>query len=158
MYKNILLGVDSSKNARRAAARVIDLYEPGITKITAFHSYKHHLVPRIIPIAVPNISPSTYTMPEVDYKEIEEHYKLAGQKILGDIKELFLNAKIDIETRLIRDEEPEDYIERITKKENFDLVVLGCKGDHSKLKEIFMGSIAQEVLNSDVPADVLAVR
>jgi len=150
--------MDASDNAKRAAARVIDLHEPGITKIVAFHSYQHHMLPQRIPLTVPTLNPSAYTLPRVDYANIREQYKKAGLAILEETKELFLNAEIDIETRLISDEEPEDYINRITKEENFDLVALGCKGDHSKLKQIFMGSIAQKVLNSDTPADILTVR
>ncbi len=42
-------------------------------------------------------------------------------------------------------------------EENFDLIVLGSKGEHSKLEQIFSGTIAQKVVN-DVPCDVLIVR
>jgi len=150
--------MDGSDDAKRAAARVLDLQEPGVTKIAAFHSYEHHMIPRTIPLTVPNINPTIYTIPGAEYSKIAEQYKQLGQRILKETKELFLNADIEIETRLIADEEPEDYINRITKEENFDLVVLGCKGDHSKLKQIFMGSVAQKVLNSDTPADILTVR
>ncbi|MFX0012463.1 MAG: universal stress protein, partial [Candidatus Hermodarchaeota archaeon] len=102
MYKKVLLAVDGSEDAKRAAVRLIDLYEPGITKIVMFHSYAHHLVSRTIS----EITPSVYTIPGEDYTMIQLQFKKAGEKILNEIKKLFSNANIDVETRLISDEEP----------------------------------------------------
>ena len=88
---------------------------------------------------------------------IKDENKKIGKKILDDTKDIFAKANKAIETRLIKDEDPEDYIMRIVEEEDFDLVALGSKGEHSRLKEIFMGSIAQKVLN-DASCDVLVVR
>jgi len=110
-----------------------------------------------IAIYVPSSFGVSYSIPPVDYKKIQEEYELHGKKILEKTNKLFGENNIDIETRLITDEKPEDYIEKVVEKENIDLVVLGSKGEHSKLEQIFSGTIAQKVLN-DVPCDVLIVR
>lgn len=158
MYKKILLAMDGSEDAKRAAKRAIEISEPGITLIIAFHSYKHHMIPMSIPIAVIGMNPIQYTPSMEKYAEIEKGYLENGKKILNETKQLFLDAKLDIETRLITEEDPEDYIKNITMKENFDLVVMGCKGNHSKFKQVLIGSLAQKILNSKTPTDILFVR
>lgn len=145
--------MDSSNDAKRAAKRVLELQEPGITKVVAFHSVEHHMIPQVIPLSYG----STYSIPATQLSEIREEYRKKGAEILKDTEELYKNADISIETRLIFDEPPEKYIERVVKEENFDLVALGCKGDHSKLEQVFMGSVAQKVLNN-ADCDVLTVR
>ncbi len=45
----------------------------------------------------------------------------------------------------------------MTEEENFDLVILGCRGKHSKLKRTFLGTIPDKVINN-APCDVLIVR
>jgi nucleotide-binding universal stress UspA family protein len=145
--------MDDSLDAKRAAKRVLELQKPGITKIVAFHSVEHHMIPTVIPLSYG----STYSIPADQISEIREKYRKKGDEILKKTKKMFEKANIEIDTRLIFDEDPEDYIERIVEEENFDLVALGCKGDHSKVKEVFMGSVAQKVLNN-ADCDVLAVR
>lgn len=146
--------MDGSDDAKRAAKKVLDLLQPNtVTKIVAFHSVEH-------PIALALTVPLTIggpNHPSMSPERIKEEYKLAGKKILDQTENLFKKAGKLIETRLIEGEDPEDYIMRVVEDENFDLVALGSKGDHSKLKEMFMGSIAQKVLN-EVPCDVLIVR
>ncbi|MBN1803168.1 MAG: universal stress protein [Candidatus Lokiarchaeota archaeon] len=158
MYKKILLGMDGSEDAKRAALKVIGLCESRPSEIVVFHSYMHRIIPQTHPILVSPITPTYYTIPEPDYGQVQELYRREGQKILKKAEMLFNSANIDVETRLIEDEEPEDYILRISEEQDFDLVVLGCKGHHSKIHQIFMGSVAQKVLNSATKADILIVR
>ncbi|MBD3341691.1 MAG: hypothetical protein GF353_21480, partial [Candidatus Lokiarchaeota archaeon] len=99
---------------------------------------------------------SAYTIPASDYNQIKNEYKVRGEKILARAEQIFGEKNIPIETRLIEGLDPEDYIIQTVEKEAFDLVALGCKG-HSKLEEIFIGSVALEVLNK-APCDVLIVR
>jgi nucleotide-binding universal stress UspA family protein len=62
-----------------------------------------------------------------------------------------------VETRLIEDLSPSEYITKIVNEENFDLVVIGSKGHHSKIKEIFLGTVSSHVLKN-ASCDVLIVR
>ena len=146
--------MDNSEDAKRAAKRVIDLLQPNtITKIVVFHSVEH-------PIALALTVPLTIggpTHPSMSPERLKEEFKIAGKKILNETEEMFKKVNKLIETRLIEGEDPDDYILRVVEEEGFDLVALGSKGDHSKLKEIFMGSIAQKVLN-EASCDVLIVR
>jgi len=169
--------MDNSDDAFRAAKRTVEIVKNQNFKeknlqnikqenntsdsespeIIAFHSTNHRKLFEKIAIYVPSSFGVSYSIPPVDYKKIQEEYELHGKKILEKTNKLFGENNIDIETRLITDEKPEDYIEKVVEKENIDLVVLGSKGEHSKLEQIFSGTIAQKVLN-DVPCDVLIVR
>lgn len=151
--------MDNSDDAFRAANRLIDLiknvdYSP---EIFAFHSGEHVSFFEKIPIRAPSSFGASYSIPPVDYRKLQEEYENHGKKILKKTEELFEKNTINIETRLIKDEKPEDYIEKVVEDENIDLVVLGSKGEHSKLEQIFSGTISQKVIN-DVPCDVLIVR
>lgn len=169
--------MDNSDDAFRAAKRVVEIVKESKSKrmdtlddnekkkvkqydlpnIIAFHSTEHQSILEKIPIRAPSSFGSSYLIPSVDYKKIQEEYKLHGKRIIKRTEEIFDKYNIDVETRLIIDEKPEDYIEKVVEDENIDLVVLGSKGEHSKLEQIFSGTIAQKVVN-DVPCDVLIVR
>ncbi len=43
MYKKILIGVDDSENAIRAAKKVIEIQKLHDSEVVAFHSVIHHL-------------------------------------------------------------------------------------------------------------------
>jgi nucleotide-binding universal stress UspA family protein len=169
--------MDNSDDAFRAARRVVeivtevkpkrpeklndnerkDVKNNDLPHIIAFHSTEHHSFLEKIPIRVSSSFGAGYPISSVDYNKIQEEYKLHGQNILKKTEDIFERNNIDIETRLITDEKPEDYIEKVLEDENINLVVLGSKGEHSKLEQIFSGTIAQKVVN-DVPCDVLIVR
>jgi len=126
-------------------------------KIIAFHSTEHRKLSEKIALNIPSSFGTSYSIPITHYRKLQEEYEVYGKKILKKIGTLFDKNNIDIETRLITDQKPEDYIEKTVEEENIDLVVLGSKGDHSKLEQIFSSTIAEKVLN-DVPCDVLIVR
>ena len=157
LYKKILLAIDGSEDSIRAAKRVRDIGNSS-TKVVMFHAIEEHFYEKVPPITVPVIGGRTYTPPAVSESEIkfekEQHAKRMLKKIKKDI---FRASLVPIEIRVIEDEDPEDYILRIVEEENFDLVVLGCKGEHSKLKRVFMGTLATKVLN-EASSDVLVVR
>ncbi|TFG01857.1 MAG: universal stress protein [Promethearchaeota archaeon] len=147
--------MDGSDDAKRAAEKVLELLQPDtVTKVVAFHSVEHSLAAHL---AVPITMGAPNSQLRMSPDRIRQEYRMIGEKILKRTKDTFKKAGKLIETRLIEDEDPEDYIMRVIDEENFDLIALGSKGDHSKLKEMFLGSIAQKVLN-DADCDVLVVR
>lgn len=93
----------------------------------------------------------------MDRAKIEAEYEEQGKAILNTAAEILKNQNIPFDSRLIKEIEPEDYIIDVCKEEKIDLVVLGCKGDHSKLKRVFLGTVATKVLN-EAPCDVFIVR
>ena len=103
-------------------------------KIIAFHSTLHR-------------------KSESDAVDNEDHSK----KVFTQIEKLFEEANLSVETRLIVDQKPEDYIKNVVEKENINLVVLGYSGKHGIIKRRLLGSIPTQVMNS-VLCDVLVVK
>ncbi len=148
MYKKILLVTDGSYHANNAAEQVIEFQKKWNSTVVIFHSTKHHTLPSSL---YPNVD-----LPQEIYRNIEEVIKEAGREILTKIKKIFDIAQLSVETRLIEDREPEDYIKKVVDEENFDLVVLGARGHHSKLK-MLLGTVSSKVIKN-APCDVLVVR
>jgi nucleotide-binding universal stress UspA family protein len=149
IYNKILVATDGSFHANNAVEKVAELQRNWNCKVVIFHSIKHHKIPMDL---LPNES-----LPLIVFRNIEEVNKTAGENLLNKTKEIFDKAGLFVKIRLIEDEEPEVYIRRIVEEENFDLIVLGSKGKHSKLKEILLGTVSSKVAKS-APCDVLIVR
>jgi nucleotide-binding universal stress UspA family protein len=78
-------------------------------------------------------------------------------ELLKKTEKFFDNSISSVETRLIEDLSPSEYISKVVVEENFDLVIIGSIGHHSKLKEIFLGTVSTNV-SKNAPCDVLLVR
>ncbi|MFX0083408.1 MAG: universal stress protein [Candidatus Hodarchaeota archaeon] len=173
MYKKILLSTDGSKHINRAAAIIIGFYNKWGSEIVIFHSIKH-MLEKVSPPShgwsIPYASDvyftgSTSTSPLLikgaKYPNIERISEAEvlqiGERILEDKKAIFEEVQIPVKTHLITKEYPEEYIERMVKKKKFDLVVVGIKGIHSKISQIFLGSVAETVVKN-ASSDVLIIR
>ena len=88
-----------------------------------------------------------------DAVDNEDH----GKKVFTRIEKLFEEANLSVETRLVVDQKPEDYIKDVVEKENINLVVLGYSGKHGIIKRRLLGSIPTQVMNN-VLCDVLIVK
>ncbi len=152
MYKKILLATDGSENSDRAVKRVIDMEKAPGTEIVVFTSIHQSMIPRAIPLPF-----SLYTLPQSDYDRLYTESRTRGEEILKRIEHEFKTKGINVETRLLIDTEPADYAIKASKEENFDLIVVGCKGHHSKLRQVFLGTVPTQILN-EAACDVLVVR
>ena len=173
MYKKILLATDGSQHANRSASIIIGFYKKWGSQIFIFHSIKHWLE-KVSPPShgwtVPYVSDayfgatSTAAPVLIKGEEFSNIKRLSafeiehmGESILAEKKAIFEELQIPVKVRLITKEYPEDYIQRIVSKKKFDLVVVGIKGIHSKLSQIFLGSVAESVVKN-APCDVLVIR
>lgn len=150
MYKKILLATDGSTIAIRAVEKVIQIQKSWNCKVVTFHSIKHSIIPEVVVLASPAYGYLNAFQDDLGVMR-------EGKKLLEEIKFLFDKEGLSVETRLIEEEYPEDYITRIVKEEEFDLVVLGVKGVHSTLRKIIIGSVAENVVKH-APCDVLVIH
>ena len=153
IYKKVLVAIDKSENSNRVIEKVIDLKKSWNCNVVIFNSIKHTAKFILAHIATATGSGSYY----INERELLNEYKKEGDNLLLAKKELFNNEDLPVEIRLITDEAPEKYIERIVKEEGFDLIVIGTKGIHSKLNQFFLGSVAKRVVKH-AACDVLIVR
>ena len=136
IYNKILIGIDESEESKKAVKRVIEIQKDFGGDTVVFHSVLHGFASR-------------ESIKEEDMKE--------GKKILSNVEKIFKDVNLSIETRLIEDVHPEDFIKEVVEKEKFNLVVLGNKGKHKLLRRSVIGSIPANVMNS-VLCDVLVIR
>jgi nucleotide-binding universal stress UspA family protein len=159
MFEKILLATDGSDSALDAARKTVELQKKFGSQVVIFHAEKHYYAPvdnqpRSFPfIDLGALKPD----PALQQREINKAFKVWGVRMLEKTKEIFDKESLEVEIRLIETQGPVDYAKEISKKENFDLIVVGCKGHHSKLREIFIGSVAQKISN-EAYCDVLVVR
>ena len=168
-YSKILIGVDGSDHSIKAIEKAKEFYKEsdGKTEIVAFHSIEHHMIPppatqiNLMDLASASLNISAplniRTNYNTSYGEIRWHFTKMGQGFLNYIKELFQRDNVPIQTKLVEDVKPDDYIIKKVKEEGYDLVILGCKGHHSKFRRVLLGTVATNVLNK-AECDVLVIR
>jgi nucleotide-binding universal stress UspA family protein len=173
MYNKILLATDGSGHINRAASIIIGFYKKWGSQIEIFHSVKH-MLEKVSPPShgwtVPYAGDTFFggtstTNPVLIQEEVPSNIKRLsdleieqiGVNILDDTKAIFDEVQVPAKTHLVTKDYPEDFIRRIVKKKKFDLVVVGIKGVHSKLSQIFLGSVAEDVVKN-TPCDVLVIR
>ncbi|MBY9019654.1 MAG: universal stress protein [Candidatus Lokiarchaeota archaeon] len=151
MFKKILLGVDGSKDAMKAVDRVLEITKKNNSEVVIFHSVLHNVTDMKIGIGSNLVlgNPLSY--------EIHGDKVKAANALLEKIKGKFSAEGQNVETRIIYDFGPQYYIEEQVQKEGFDLVVLGCKGEHTKLKRTVIGTVPEYVINH-ATVDVLIVK
>lgn len=149
LYKKILLATDGSDHAHNAAKKAVEFQKIWGSEVVVIHSIKDNRVPSEL---YPNID----TLYE-KYSSIEEVYQEAGERLLNKTKKMFGENQSSVEIRLIEKESPEDYIRRVVEQENFDLVILGSRGQHSKVKNVLLGTVSSKV-SKNAPCDVLIVK
>lgn len=149
IYNKILFGTDGSFPANNAAERIIEFQKGWNCEVVVFHSIKHHNLPSKLH--------SKDSIPHIIYRNSKELRREVGKEVLDKTKKIFERAHLSIKTRLIEDEAPEKYAERIVNEEGFDLVVIGTKNIHSKLNQFFLGSVAKRVVKH-AACDVLIIR
>lgn len=152
IYKKILLAIDPSENAKRAAERVIKIQRKWNSEVIAFYSIKHRMIPQRL-----SVEPMEYEIPTPVYTDIQKTYERHGEHILAEIEDMFREENLSVETRLIKGKGAKEYAVKVVEEGNFDLVVLGDQGQHSKLERIFLGTVAEGIVNN-APCDVLVVR
>lgn len=173
MYKKILIATDGSKHINQAASMIIGFHKKWGSQIEIFHSVKH-MLEKISPpshgLTVPYagdtfFSGTSTSNPVLIMEEVPSNIKRLsdleiqqmGENILSDTKAIFEEVQVPAKTHLVTKDYPEDYIRRMVKKKKFDLVVIGIKGIHSKLSQIFLGSVAEDVVKN-AACDVLVIR
>lgn len=156
MYKKILLAIDGSENSDRATKKAIQLEKIFNAEVIAFHAVEYHKIPKIMPLPMPYNTSYSYAIAAHDQELIRKQMLESGETLIKKTTEDFNDAGVEVDARLVEFNSPEDYALKQVEEENIDLIILGCKG-HSKLKRVFLGSVAEKLVN-EASCDVLVVR
>ncbi len=162
MYKKILVGVDASDESTKALREAAHLAKIFRAELHVFHAVAHHVdysliqVPILVPFAT--MRPGGYG---VGSPALRETYEQAGKDIIADAQDyigrLQLGSDLQVSYHLELDVPPEEYAIDFAKQNKVDLIVLGCRGHHSRMREAVLGTVPTKILN-EAPCQVLIVR
>jgi nucleotide-binding universal stress UspA family protein len=157
-YNKILLATDGSDSSIKAAKKVVEMeaVENYPASIEIFHAEKHNIGAGNF-FSPFQILDGTTFVSSPTFEEQREEFRKFGEQVLNNTKKVFDEAGIKVKTTLVMDKSPEDYIKESVKEKGFDLIVLGAKGHHWKIRQHLMGSVCTNILNN-ADCDVLIVK
>ncbi len=148
MISKILVPLDGSKTAQKAAAFAIDL--------------ARQLKASIIILSIMDISPliaqttPASKTPRHTTEPIEDYLKEAAEQYAGKIKKLCDQNNV-VSSICIRRGHPVTVIGKEAKRSKAELIVMGSQG-RSALSAAVLGSVAYGVIHSEKSIPVLIVR
>ena len=141
MFTNILVPVDGSDNSYRALDAALVFSEKLGSNISVIHVMEE------IPI--------THIGSEKLLNELLQTYKKENQDILSKCSQIATQKGLTIKTVLLQGN-PASAILDFSKKEKFDLIVMGSRG-LGKFKELILGSVSSKIVHHS-PSGILLIR
>jgi nucleotide-binding universal stress UspA family protein len=135
-FRKILVPVDGSHSCLHAKMLAVLIAKKFKSKVTALHVASHEFMH-------PELK-AQYQLPHSILHKIDEAYLDAGKKILRNAEEMFTEAGIDVDTKLVSFEDPAEYILEIVKDEGYDLVVIGNRAGNQS-ERYSLGSVTEKV-------------
>jgi nucleotide-binding universal stress UspA family protein len=141
--KKILVAVDGSKSAQRAAQKAAELAEDLKAEVTLIHVYTESAQ---IPVNQFNEVASYLSAETLESIMDQQEDTIRGkrQKILDGDAEFFEEKGIKLDKVLLQGD-PADEVCEYAEKNNFDLIVIADKG-HGKVERFLLGSISDKIV------------
>ena len=156
MEKKILVAVDDSENAMRAVEFIAKSFTPD-HRITLFSVILD--IPAICDLKSPSLTPY-FSKQKAAFCEVEDQEKVLIKHALQKARELLLKAGFGEKDVTIKMEAKKKGVARgIIDEVNsgYDTLVMGRRG-LSGIKEFFIGSVSQKVLQSAKTVSVVLVN
>ena len=156
MGKNILVAIDDSENAMRAVELIAKSFTPD-HRITLFSVILD--TPAICDMNNPSLTPY-FMAQKTAFCEVEDQKKFLIKQALQKAEELLLKAGFEEKNITIKMEDKKKGVARGIIHEadsGYDTIVLGRRG-LSGIKEFFLGSVSQKVLQSAKAVSVVLVN
>jgi nucleotide-binding universal stress UspA family protein len=131
LFSKILVPVDGSDNSYIALDAALFLSEKLGSNITVIH--------------VMEDVPVLYIESQKLLSELLENYKKEKQDILSKCSEIATKKGVTIKTVLLQGN-PASIILDFSKKEKYDIVIMGSRG-MGKFKEIILGSVSSKIVH-----------
>ena len=141
MFTKILVPVDGLDNSYKALEAALVLSEKLGSNISV--------------VNVMEQVPITHIESEKLLNELLEAYKKENQEILSKCSDIAHQKGITIKTVLLQGN-PAPVILDYSKKENFDLVIMGSRG-MGKFKELILGSVSSKIVHHS-PCAIMIIR
>jgi nucleotide-binding universal stress UspA family protein len=141
VFTNVLVPVDGSDNSYRALDAALLLSEKLGSKITV--------------VNVMEQVPITHIESEKLLSQLLQAYKKENQEILSKCSKIATEKGLSIKTLLLQGN-PASVILDYSKKEKFDLVIMGSRG-MGKFKRLILGSVSSKIVHHS-PCAILLIR
>jgi nucleotide-binding universal stress UspA family protein len=153
VYNKILVGVDASENSTRALQVAAELSKEFGAELHVFHAIAHHYEPLTVP-GQPG--------PTAIYRgNIDEYYKQVGRDVIEHarqvIESLDFASELTVDYHLELEISPEEFAVGFANDYNMDLIVIGCRGHHGRIRAALLGTVATKIIN-EATVQVLIVR
>ncbi len=161
MYKKIIVGVDGSEPSNKALKEAAGIAKETGAELHVFHAVAHHYQPTLPFPLLPQTTPTLPQERQVDPEALQKFYEDAGKAIIAQAKKTIGDLKLgidgEIDYHLELEISPEAFAVDYANKNNVDLIVVGCKGHHSRARRVLLGTVASKIVN-EAPCQVLVVR
>jgi nucleotide-binding universal stress UspA family protein len=135
-FKKILVPVDGSHSCLHAKMFASLIAKKFKSKVTVVHVVSHEFMH-------PELK-AQYQLPHSILHKIDDAYLEAGKKIVRNAEDMFKEAKIVVESRLVKHEDPAELILELVKDEKYDLVIIGNRAE-SQSERYSLGSVTEKV-------------
>ncbi len=136
LFKTILVPVDGSHSCLHAQMFAASLAKKFDSKVTVVHVASHEFMH-------PELK-AQYQLPHSILHKIDDAYLQAGKKILRNAEELFREAGIFVDAKLVTHEDAAEFILELTKDTTCNLVVIGNRAD-TQSERHSLGSVTEKV-------------
>ncbi len=136
IFKKILVPVDGSHSCLHAKMFTSIIAKKFNSKVTVVHVASHEFMH-------PELK-AQYQLPHSILHKIDEAYLETGKKIIRNAKEMFREASIPVDSRLVTYEDPAEYLLELVKTEKYDLVVIGNRAD-TQSERYSLGSVTEKI-------------
>lgn len=135
-FGKILVPVDGSHSCLHAKMLAVSVAKKFKSKVTVVHVVSHEFMH-------PELK-AQYQLPHSILHKIDAAYLQAGKKIIRNAEEMFKEAGVEVDAKLVNSEDPAEYILETVKDEGYDLVVIGNRAEHQS--ELYsLGSVTEKV-------------
>ncbi|MFX0132451.1 MAG: hypothetical protein ACFFDN_02270 [Candidatus Hodarchaeota archaeon] len=152
-YRKILYAIDGTEGSIESVKQVWDIQRKWKSKIIILLFITNNFL--LNSPTVTTLVPMRWFLFNSPYLKIMK--KEEGNLFLKKFKKLITDDEESIESHLIIDENPEDYINRIINKDDIDLVILSLKEMNCILNDIFVNNANKDILNN-YHFDILIAR
>jgi nucleotide-binding universal stress UspA family protein len=136
-FQKILVPVDGSHSCLHAKMFTALIAEKFQSKVTVIHVVTHEFMH-------PELK-AQHRLPPAILNQIENAYLKAGKKIIRNAEELFREAGIEVDARLVKYEDPAETILQLVKEEEYNLVVIGNRSK-TQAERFSLGSVTEKVV------------
>ena len=136
LFKKILVPVDGSHSCLHAKMLASSIVKTFNSAVTVVHVVSHEFMH-------PELK-AQYQLPPSILHKIDEVYLEAGKKIIKSAEDLFREASIPVDARLVTHEDPAEFVLQLINDEKYDLVIIGNRAE-TQSERYSLGSVTQKV-------------